>query len=95
MKEFLKAYYEWGCDQDIRKLVEGYKNYTECDVKFQKTPGAPDMTLSKSDLKEPYNMDNYRSFVGKLIWYTTKVGPDVSNVARELAVRMIHPRPEH
>ena len=29
------------------------------------------------------------------MWYTTKVGPDVANVARELAVHMSHPGPEH
>ena len=29
------------------------------------------------------------------MWYTTKVGPDVANAARELAVHMSHPGPEH
>ena len=29
------------------------------------------------------------------MWYTTKVVTDVANVARELAVHMIHPGPEH
>ena len=29
------------------------------------------------------------------MWYTTKVGTDVANVARELAVHISHPGPEH
>ena len=29
------------------------------------------------------------------MWYTTKVGPDVENAARELAVHTSHPGPEH
>ena len=35
------------------------------------------------------------SSVGQLMWYTTKVGLDVENAARELAVHMSHPVPEH
>ena len=31
----------------------------------------------------------------QLIWYTTKVGPDVENVARELVVHISHPGLEH
>ena len=53
------------------------------------------MTLSKSDLEELDNIYKYRSFVGKSTWYTTKLGPDVENAARELAVNMSHPGPEY
>ena len=42
------------------------------------------MTLSKSDIYEPKYIDKYRSFVGQIMWYTTKVGPDVENSARKL-----------
>ena len=51
--------------------------------------------LSKSDSEEPKYIFKYRSFVGQLMWYTTKVGYDVENMARELAVHMIHPGPEY
>ena len=53
------------------------------------------MNLSKSDLEEHYNIDEYILIVGQLMWYTTKVGPDAGNTARELVVEMIHPGPEH
>ena len=82
-------------DKAIKNLVEGYKKYTNSDVKVHKTSGAPGTTLNKSELEEPYNIDNYRSFVGQLMWYTTKVGTDVANESREFAVHMNHPDPEH
>ena len=76
-------------------MVEGYEKVTGSDVKVQKTPGAPGTSPSKSDLEEHQGIDNYRSFVGQLMWYTTKVGYDVENMARELAVHMLNPGPEH
>ena len=44
----------------FKKLVEGYKEYTGSDIKFQKNPGAPGMTLSNTAWEEPYNIDKYR-----------------------------------
>ena len=51
----------------VKKLVEGYDDYTGSDLKVQKTPGAIGTTISKSDIKEIDNIDNYRSFVGHLM----------------------------
>ena len=82
-------------EKDINKLVEGYKNYTGSDVKVHKTPSSHGMTLSKSDLKEPQDIYNYRSFAGQLVRYTNKVRPDVQKLTRELSVHMFHPGPEH
>ena len=79
-------------EKDIKKLLERYDNFTGSDVKFQKTPCAPGTTLRKSDFEELKDIDKYRSLLGHLMWYTTKVGPDA---ARELAVHMSHPWPEH
>ena len=104
VKNFLRVYYEWICDakctyskmtteKDVNKLVEGYKNYIGSDAEVHKTTGAPGTTLIKSDLEEPYNIDKDRSFVGQLMWYNTKVRPDVANASRELAVHRSHPRP--
>ena len=72
-------------------MVEGYEKYTGSDVKVKKIPGAIGTTLSKSDLEEPYNIDKHISFVEQLIWYTTKLGPDVANTSIELSVNMSHP----
>ena len=67
-------------------MIRGY-------LKIQKNTGVMVTTLSKSGLEEPNNINKYRSFIGQLIWYTTKVGPDVGNAARELTVHMSHPGP--
>ena len=106
VRNFPRVYYEWVRDakgmyakttmeKGVKKLVEGYEKYTGSDVKVQKNPGDPGTTLSKIDLEETYNIDKYISFVGQLMLYTTKVGPDVENAANELAVIMSHPGPEH
>ena len=105
VKRFLWGYYEWGCDtkgfcaktnmdKDVDKLVEGCDKYTVSDIKVHKTHGDPGTNLSKSESEEPKDIYKYRSFVGKLMWYTTKVGPDMENVARKLEVHMIHTGPE-
>ena len=80
-------------DKDARNIIEGYKKYTGSELRVQETPGASGTTLSKSDLEHPNNINKYRSFVGQLMWYTAKVGPDVANAARELVVHMINPGP--
>ena len=75
----------------VKNVVELYEEYTGRDLKVQKTSIALGTTLSKIDLEETYNTNKYRSFVGQLMWYATKVGPDVSNAARESALHMRHP----
>ena len=105
-KNFLGVCYEWSHDEkctsakmtmekDVKNLVEGYKKYTGNNLKVQKIPGVSGKTISKINLEENDNINKYRSFMEKLMWYTTKVGTDVANAARELAVHMSHPGPEH
>ena len=106
IKRFIGVYYEWAheakcmytkmtMDKDINKLVDGYKKFTGNALKVQKTPGAPGTTLSKSDIEEQKCIYQYIPLVGELMWYTTKVGPDVANEARELDTYISHTRPEH
>ena len=82
-------------EKDVEKLVEGSENYTGSNLRVQKNIIAPVTTLSKSDLDEPDNINKYRSFVGQLVWYTAKVGPDVANVERGFLVHMSNPGTEH
>ena len=60
-------------------MVEGYKRFIGRDVKVQKTPDSPGTDLSKSELEEPKDVDKYKNFVEKLMWYITNMGPDVTN----------------
>ena len=41
-------------------MVEGYEKVTGSDVKVQKTQGAPDTTISKSELENSKDVDKYR-----------------------------------
>ena len=102
MKKFLRVYYKWVHDakglytkitteKDVKKLVDGYEKFTGNDVKVQKTPGSPSTNICKIELKDPTDIDKYRSLSGHLIWYTVNVGPDVVNAERELAVHVRHP----
>ena len=75
-------------ETDVKKLLEGYKKCTGSNLWVFKAPGDMVTTLNKSDLKHSDNINKYRSFMGKLMWYTTKVGPDVAIAARKLAVHM-------
>ena len=79
--------------RDFKRLVDGYKKYTGRGVKVQKTPGSTGMTLCNIKLKEPTDIENYRSFVGQIMRYTMKVGPDMLNTERELDVHMSNPGP--
>ena len=66
----------------VKKLVDGYENYTGSDLKVQKASGAQVTTISKSDSEETDNINKYGSFVVQLMWYTTKVGVDVAITER-------------
>ena len=82
-------------EKDVNKLVEWYENFTGSEDKFQKTPGSPSTTISKIELEELKDIDKYRSLVRQLMWYTTKVGPDVANTPRDFSVHISNPGPEY
>ena len=61
-RKFLGVSYEWGCDakgtytkmtmeKDVKNLIQVYGRYTGSELNVQKTPGYPEMTLSKIDLE--------------------------------------------
>ena len=53
-------------------------------VKVYSTPGAPGTVLDAND-GEPVALEAYRSYVGKLIFFGTKVGPTMVNAVRDAA----------
>ena len=82
-------------EKNFNKLLEGYEKYTGSEVKVQKIPSATGMTLSKSHLEGNQYINNNRSLVGQLMWYTTKVGPDVASTSILFSVHMSNHEPEH
>ena len=49
----------------------------------------------KPDKSDPMMLTEYRSLVGKLLYYTTKIGPEMANAVRDLSSHMSNPGAEH
>jgi hypothetical protein len=76
------------------EIVRSYENFKGKEIKEMTTPGFPRKHLVKYD-GEPVNLDEYRSIVGKILYYAKKVAPDMNNAVRELAQFLSKPGPDH
>jgi hypothetical protein len=108
LKKFLGIWYEWGRDNDgpfvkatmndmAATIVEDYEKHVGHPIKGAKTPGFPGTTLTKGedDQAEGIDTEKYRSLVGKIMYYVTKIAPDCANAARELSQYMARPTLDH
>ena len=108
VKKHLGVWYEWKVDNQGNKFIEAsmHKMVEQIIKDYEKkvgglprdytTPGIPGKTLSK--LPEGENIVNhqeYMSLVGKIMYLTTKLLPELSNASRELARHMTKPGKEH
>ena len=77
----------------VNTLINDYENeYGQ--VKIASTPGPPNIVLCKSaDI--PLAKDKYRSYLGRIMYYVTKLAPECANATRELAQQMECPGTEH
>ena len=99
-------WYEWYGDEGERPYVKvtmkvtaetfvrKYEESTGKKAKLADTPGYPNQVLQKNE-RETVDIDNYRSLVGKLLFYIVKVAPDCANVGRDLARHMANPGTGH
>jgi hypothetical protein len=71
----------------VKEVQEKFEVATKKKPKVATTPGFPNKVLEKNQ-GEIENLDDYRSIVGKIMYYTTKLAPELSNVARELATHL-------
>ena len=106
LSKYLGVKYEWFRDENEKLCVRAtmdevaessikkYENCTGKTAKIAPTPGYPHQVLSKNE-GEPVDINNYRSLVGKLLFYIVKVGPDCANDGRDLARHMSNPEEEH
>ena len=107
LKKHLGVDYEWGVlpngklfckatmDKKVNTLVEAYEKYIGKEVKIYETPGKPHKYLSKSEDDEPVDIDQYRSFVGQLMFFTTKLYPKSGTSTRALSEFMSNPNETH
>jgi hypothetical protein len=106
LKKHLGIWYKWKKDEQGNQYLEAHmpKMVEEITQKFFKatgkeakeydTPGPPGKTLRKNE-GPIIELDEYRSIVGKIMYFATKLCPDVSNSARELASHLSNPGVEH
>jgi len=78
----------------VEDIEEVYQRATGKKAKHYDTPGWPGKTLDKNT-GEMVDIDNYRSLVGKLLYFSVKVAPELSNATRDLAGHMSNPGADH
>jgi hypothetical protein len=71
-------------------MIINYKKATGKEGKLSSIPATPGRCLG-----QPVMLDEYRSLMGKIMYYTTKLAPELSNAARELASHLSNPGEEH
>ena len=105
LKKHLGIWYEWkeedgetvieaSMPQLIKDIIKKYEEVTQKPAKNYSTPGTPGKTLMKHQ-GQPKDIDNYRSLVGKIMYLTTKLAPELSNASRELASHLSCPNDDH
>jgi hypothetical protein len=76
------------------EIVQTYEKIIGREVKTYETPGYPNKYLSKNE-GPMVNMTDYRSMIGKIMYLTTKLAPDLANGAQELAQHVSNPGEDH
>ena len=87
-------YLELSMDNKAGEIVASYEKVTGKTPKNYSSPGAPGSVLTKNQ-GETVNRDDYRSIIGKLMFYTTKIGPECAFAIGQLARHMQNPGEEH
>jgi hypothetical protein len=108
MKKHLGIWWEF--KQDQRGLyLEGSMEKMRLDIiatmekcagksmRHFQTPGYPGTTLLKSDpiYDDKIDESSYRTIMGKIQYFQTKIGPTICNATRELASHLNHPNIKH
>jgi hypothetical protein len=78
----------------VGEIVSRYNESANRGTKHVGTPGFPGKTLKKNK-REIMKMEAYRSIVGMIMYYMTKIAPEFSNAAREVAGHLSNPNEEH
>uniref|UniRef100_A0A7S2RAE3 Reverse transcriptase Ty1/copia-type domain-containing protein n=1 Tax=Eucampia antarctica TaxID=49252 RepID=A0A7S2RAE3_9STRA len=78
----------------IEAVVEAYEKYIDKNVNAYDTPETPGLYLDKHE-GDPVIINKYRSFVGKITFFTTKLSPKTGSATRTLSGHMSSPDPLH
>ena len=82
----------------VDEIIEAYRKAKSIDkvqdIREFNTPGYTGEFLVKNQ-GETIMLDQFRSIVGKLLYYTTNISPDCANAVRELSQHMANPNESH
>ena len=108
MKKHLGMWYEWKrtknkepyiqvtMDSMLEDIVKTYENIIGKAVKEQTSPGYPNQSLKKiSKRSEVVREKEYRSLIGKILYYVNKMDLACSNAIRELTQHLDAPGEKH
>jgi hypothetical protein len=99
LKKHLGIWYEWKTEKEtgdlylepnMPKLIQEIIDATGNEAKIHSTPGIPGKFLMKHTA-ERIKIYEYRVLVGEIIYYNTKLAPELNNAARELESHLSHP----
>ena len=96
-KDNVGWYYESKMDKYINKVVIEYEHDMKIQLKDYPTPATPGSNLMKLDdqQEKPDRMDQFRKYIGKILYAVVKVIPDCANAIRDLTCHMTAPGQEH
>jgi len=89
-----KAYSKATMDKKITNIIRVYEEHIGEEVKIYDTPGKLNEYLGKHD-SEPAEIEKYRSLVGQIMFFTTKLGLKLRNLTRALSGFMPNPNELH
>jgi hypothetical protein len=78
----------------LEEINERFGKASGKKAKVYATPGTPGKTLRKNE-GTMLGLDAYRSIVGKIMYYATKISPEICNAVRELAGHLSNPGKDH
>ena len=106
LRKHLGVWYEWTKDENgdamlkasmpqmIKEIGDAFEKARGHKAKPAKTPAYPGKMLKKN-AGEAIQMEEYRSITGRIMYYTTKIGPEVASAVRDLSAHMSNPGEEH
>ena len=78
----------------IEEIVANFENHLGRKIKIYASPGKPSEYLRKNE-GDPINIEKYRSFVGQILFFTTKLSIKTGNACRALSGFLSNPGEQH
>ena len=80
--------------EKANEIVAHLERYLGREIKVYHTPGEPNTILPKNE-GEILDLSEFRSLAGKIMFFTSKIGPTLAYAVRDLAAHMSRPGEVH